>query len=559
MFRTRDEILNILRQLGHRAAREFEDETLDFKACPRDKRKIIQMVVEYAVCFANAGGGTLVLGVDDRTTGLDKAVRGCPELDLLEMKRTVYDSTDPKILVETEELEFSGRRVILIHIPEGTDVHTTTKGLAKIRVGKDCQPLTGTMRRILPFRKGLADFAAQTLAEPWAELLDPEEIRRMRRTLQERDPRSALLQQPDEQFLQGLGLLVREEEELRLTIAGLLLAGREDALREFLPQHEVTYLHMTSPMEYRRRRDLRQPILKLLESIHEAISVDNPIFTLKVGLFHFEIPAFPPDVYREALLNALTHRDYTDMSGRVMVWQYENRLEVQNPGGLLPGITPENILRAGPRHRNPLLAEALQKLRLVERSGVGIDRMFYIQLYHGKEPPSFETDPANSSLKVSLHNGVVDSTFALFVRREEEAGRPLGLDNLLVLSALRRHRELTTSMAAQVLQVDDRNARSVLNRMVAQGYLERGGRGKGTVFRLSGSVYESLGQSIQYIREKGIDELRFEELILEYVRQYDSVSNRQVRELLGVNRFVATRLLRSLVKKRMLKPKTRRG
>lgn len=381
----------------------------------------------------------------------------------------------------------------------------------------------------------------------------------MRRTLQGRDPNSALLQQPDEQFLQGLGLLVKEERSSRLTIAGLLLAGREESLREFLSQHEVTYLHMISSTEYRRRRDLRQPILKLLENIHEAVSADNPIFTLKVGLFHFEIPAFPPDVYREALLNALTHRDYTDFSRRIMVWQYESRLEVQNPGGLLPGITPRNILRAGPQHRNPLLAEALHKLRLVERSGVGIDRMFYIQLYHGKEPPSFETDSVNSSLKVTLHNGTVDEAFALFVRKEEETDRPLGLDNLLVLSALRRRRELITSVAAQVLQIDDRNARDVLTQMVAQGYLERGGRGKGAVFRLSGSVYENLGQSIRYIREKGIDELRFEELILEYVRQYGSITNRQVRELLGVNRFAATRLLRRLVRKKLLKAQVRRG
>jgi ATP-dependent DNA helicase RecG len=67
------------------------------------------------------------------------------------------------------------------------------------------------------------------------------------------------------------------------------------------------------------------------------------------------------------------------------------------------------------------------------------------------------------------------------------------------------------------------------------------------VFRLSSSVYRELGESVAYIRERGIDALRHEELILSYVRQFGSISNRQVRELLGVDKFTASKTLRRLV------------
>lgn len=91
--------------------------------------------------------------------------------------------------------------------------------------------------------------------------------------------------------------------------------------------------------------------------------------------------------------------------------------------------------------------------------------------------------------------------------------------------------------------------------MTDKGYLEKSGVRKGMIYRLSGKLCKKLGESISYVREKGIDEIRYPEMILQFVKQYGSVTNRQVRELLGVDKFKASRVLRKLVKDKKLKRK----
>ncbi|OYT69921.1 MAG: hypothetical protein CFK49_12035 [Armatimonadetes bacterium JP3_11] len=118
---------------------------------------------------------------------------------------------------------------------------------------------------------------------------------------------------------------------------------------------------------------------------------------------------------------------------------------------------------------------------------------------------------------------------------------------MILLAALVRQRELNVPDAARLLQLNHDRTRECLMQMVRKGLLERSGIRKGQVFRLSSTIYRELGESVAYIRERGIDALRYEELILSYVRQFGSITNRQVRELMGVDKFVASRTLRRLV------------
>lgn len=145
---SKEQILEILNQLDLKPACEFESETLDFKEWISSPKKLYKMLAEYAVCFANQKGGTLVLGVKDNIKGREKAITGCAGYNIAEIKSRIYEATDPKILVDVEELylEDFDVTVLLIHIPQGVGLHTATDGTAKIRIGKDCKPLTGSMR-----------------------------------------------------------------------------------------------------------------------------------------------------------------------------------------------------------------------------------------------------------------------------------------------------------------------------------------------------------------------------------------------------------------------------
>ena len=108
------------------------------------------------------------------------------------------------------------------------------------------------------------------------------------------------------------------------------------------------------------------------------------------------------------------------------------------------------------------------------------------------------------------------------------------------------------------MQLNRKRAQEILLQMVKKGLLERSGIRKGQIYRLSSSVYKALGETIAYVRERGIDAIRHEELVLEFVRQYGSITNRQVRELLGIDIHAAKRLLNKLLNAGKLQRKGKR-
>ena len=550
MRHTKEEILQILKQLDEKVAFKFESETLDFKEWISSPKKLYKTLVEYAVCFANQKGGTLVLGVKNRTKGREKAITGCVGYNIDEMKSRIYEATDPKILVDVEELYIEDLDVmlLLVHIPRGIGIHTATDGTAKIRIGNECKPLTGSMRTRRMIEAGFIDYSSEVLENLSVSELDGVEIEKLRNLIHAKNPEHTLLKLREKEFLKQTGIVKNDHP----TLAGLLLVGKKEVIKRVVPFHEVIYLHMNNDIDYDLRKDYKECIIHILEDLERTIESFNKVVIVKDGLFHYEIKDFPTGVYREAILNALLHRDYMRAEA-VFVKHYTNRMEISNPGGFIGGITPENILRQDSKPRNRHLAEILRRTGLIEKAGMGVKRMFYMQLISGKEPPIYETD--GYTVRVILRDGIISESFVKFAKEADREGKSLGLDELLILSALRRRREITLKDASKILQLDATRSKEILNKMVSDNLLEKSGIKKGVVYRLSGKVYKKLGESVAYIREKGIDELRYEELILEYVKRYGEINNKLVRELLGVNIYKASRILGKLVKEGKLKRK----
>jgi len=554
MRHSHEEILKLLEKLEDQKAHELESETLEFKEWIPNKNRLYKVLTEYAVCFANQKGGTIVLGIKDKVVGKDKAITGCAGYNIYEIRSQIYEATDPKILVDVEELELEdlGVKLLLIHVPPTIGFCTATDGTAKIRIGTSCKPLTGSMRQRKLMEAGLLDVTGQVISDLHQDSLDKIEIERLRHLIHSKKPDSPLLRIGETELLRQLGILRNSS----LTLAGLLLVGKEEVMHEYIPSHEVEYLEMKSETDYSRRKTYHCGLLRLLEEVYADIERINRITTVKIGLFHYEIKDFPEETYREAVLNAVLHRDYT-APGSVFIKHYKNRLEISNPGGFIAGITPENILRQDSIPRNRLLAEVLRKIGLIEKAGVGVKRMFYVQLANGKPPPIYRAN--EHTVRVILLNDTLDEAFTRFVRTREKEGKPLELDELLVLSVLRRQRELSLSEAARLLQLDLNPTRVLLMQMVRQGLLEKSGIRKGMVFRLSGALYRQLGESVAYIRERGIDEIRYPEMILQFIEEHGSITNRQARELLGVDRNRAFRILSKLTSKKIKKIGKGRG
>ncbi|MDH5186216.1 MAG: hypothetical protein OEW70_04025 [candidate division WOR-3 bacterium] len=390
-----------------------------------------------------------------------------------------------------------------------------------------------------------ADFTDQTL-DVGLEELDSNELVRLKNLIQKKDPGSFLLTLPEQEMLRALGILKQKQDSIRISIAGLILLGKETILHSILPSAEVDYLHFRNETEYDKRIDCAKPFFSLLETITKAIQEYNKTITLKIGLFDYEIPDFPVEVYQEALLNGLIHRDYSLLSP-IYVRHYFDRLEISTPGAFLSGVTSENILSHEPMARNPLLNSILHQIGLVEKAGIGVKRMFTTLLGLGKEPPHFETK--EQFVRVVIRDGNVDKPFATFIAQCSKEGKELGLTELLVLSYLKRNRELDIKTAEQLLQRPEYKVKEVLNSMIEWGILEPFGQTRGMIYRLSKEIYTQLRKSVEYRLHRRAEVAYAENLIMDFLKENGYITNEICRTLLRINRGQARYLLSRLVKK----------
>lgn len=548
-MRTVKEIKLLLDELEIQPARDLEDQDLDFKEWKHKSiGAAVEAVIDMAICMANGGGGTVVFGVNDKATGRAKTLTGVPfDIDINRLKKAVYDSTDPKLTPHFEDLlipEGTGR-LLVMHVYPGLPPYTDTAGKGKIRVGTDCQPLTGTLRRRVMVETGETDYTAEEISEDFSGLISPAAMEQLRKVAQQERAPEDLLRLSDQDLLAALGVLRGQH----LTRAGLLLAGREEAIRSHIPGYAWTHFRMRGDTNYADRMDGWDALPVALLRLTDRIMADNPITTVQHGMFHFEYRTYPEIALREALMNAFSHTDYR-LAGPILVRQYFNRLEIGNPGGFIAGISPDNILHHQPAARNPHLVEALTRLRLVNRGNLGVPRMFRALLIEGKEPPIIEEQ--GEAVKVIFISETMSPAFRAFVAEEGQRGRELKVDHLLILHFLLRHPEIDTPTAARICQRRETDIREVLNDMeVNLGYLDRGGSGRGTYWSLRPDLHHRISGPEYSERSRRIDWEAAKTRVLSVLKQRGErgeggLSNSEVRAITRFDRFQVNRLIREL-------------
>ncbi|MFO0914162.1 MAG: putative DNA binding domain-containing protein [Pirellulales bacterium] len=534
------QIHEILNELDRISADELESHWLDFKPWTGAKSDM-KTAVEYAACFANADGGVIVFGVADHKVGRSNSIHGCSGYDLDIWQRGIFDSTRPNLRVAVEELsvpEGTGH-LLVVRVPKGNDrPYGTAQGLFQERVGKNCMPMDSRSFAKARFSTGELDWSGEISEEITRKDLDPVEISRGRNILRRFRPQSELNRLSDDELLVALNAVRKGG----ITRTGLLLFGREQQLSEVCPQHQLHYVHQPSELQIARNDSYKCALLQIIEQLDQLfLGPSNPEYELSVGLFKLRIPAFPIDVVREAVLNAITHRDYAN-SGEVLIRHTASELIVTSPGGFVPGISAMNILRHEPVARNRTLAEALEKLGLVERAGVGRRRIFNTALEFGKRIPHYETDGNQVTLRI--FDGTFDERMARLVAKWKADGRQIDLDQLLILSYLREHAFIDTDSATTLLQLNRDETRGVLDTCAQPrtGILERKGTARAATYHLAKTVAKDLLGKAAYTRLKGINPIRFPALVREFVWQHDSITPAECRELLGLGNSPSARV-----------------
>ena len=225
-------------------------------------------------------------------------------------------------------------------------------------------------------------------------------------------------------------------------------------------------------------------------------------------MFRYDIPAFNEDVVREALLNAVTHREYRD-GGSIRVLQFPNRLEIISPGGFPTGITADNIINCQ-NPRNRCIAEALQHCGLVERSGQGADRIFCNCIKEGKNRPDY-TYSDDSQVSLILDGHLRNPRFIQYLKRlKDERSMDLSLGDFLVLDRVRAGEEVPENLKANFTKLKN------------HGVLEKAGKGRGVGYTLSCAFYEYVGETDAYTRRKDLDKRQNQQLVLRHIQDCSS-------------------------------------
>jgi ATP-dependent DNA helicase RecG len=242
---------------------------------------------------------------------------------------------------------------------------------------------------------------------------------------------------PDLQVLNDLGLV----KDGKYNYAALILLGKRDALREYLPNAEVTveYRLNHSMIPYTARKDFQESLFTVMDKIWAYINqpASNPLLHVRHKFTIYDIPAFNEDVIREAVLNAIGHRLWRDLSS-VVIKQYPDSINIINSGGFPNGVTKDNILTVSSQPRNRRVMEVLEKTGQVERAGQGVDKMYYNCLMESKPLPDYsQTD--DYQVDLCLQARIVDEAFYIFVNEIQNRRKDkLNVFDLLTLDRVRQ-------------------------------------------------------------------------------------------------------------------------
>jgi ATP-dependent DNA helicase RecG len=499
-----------------------EDEHLEFKLA-RDGFPVDELL-NYCCALANEKGGKLILGVTDKKP---RQIVGSNAFGNLDKIKEHLSSL--ALRIEIDVLNYDGKRVLVFDIPsrpigvpkKANNVYWARRGGSLIAMTEDL------LQRI--FKEADPDYSATLCSQAVFDDLSTEAIEEFRKRWQQKSGNASLSQLSTVQLLRDAELV----QEDAITYAALVLFGKRYSLGRLLAQAEVIFEYRSKEIAgpANQREEFREGFFLYYDKLWGLINLRNNLQHYQDGLFMRDIPTFSERSIREAILNAVSHRDYQN-PGSVFIRQYEEYIRMESPGGFPPGITPDNILdHQMPRNRR--IAETLAKCGLVERSGQGANRMFEESITQGKEIPDFSrSDPYVVFLRLDGKLQNVD--FLKFLEKmATNRSQPFSSSELVVLDLIHKGKKPSEYFGP------------VLNLLKEEGIVESAGRGK---FILNRNYYAIASQKGVYTRKKGLDRETNCQLLLKHIRE-NTKTGSKLNELMQVLPSLTMRQVQGLLKR----------
>ena len=388
------------------------------------------------VAFANAEGGTVVVGLSDGQVDRPPVER------VNDLRQAAHDFTRPPVRVHIKELPIRGldRGILVMSVAPGEHVHETVKGECYLRIGDESRRLTFAQRQELEFDRGRAPFDGTAVHTAVADL-DPAQVAEYQRII---GSTSANL------MLRARNLLTREGT---VTAAAYLLFAVNP--QTLFPNAHVRILRYTrsdrgtgSDLTLADDGDVRceGSLVHQISSAMEAIQALIPKRRILTETGRFEgVPIIPRDVWLEGLVNAVVHRSYSIAGDHTRVEIFPDRIEITSPGRF-PGLADPTSPLAISRHaRNPRIARVCADLGHAQELGEGIRRMFAEMRGRGLTDPIYVQTPAAVRLTLSSADALPPEVRAALSKgaravldQLRTAGRPLGTGQIAELLGISR-------------------------------------------------------------------------------------------------------------------------
>jgi ATP-dependent DNA helicase RecG len=445
--------------------------------------------------LANGGGGKLIFGITDKRP---RKVVGSKAFDQPERtRRGLMDKL--RVMVDFQLYDHEGKRVLVYDVasrPAGLPVQVD--GVAWWYEGDSLIPMPQDILRQIYDETG-HDFSGDICPGARLKDLDENAIEAFRSKWSAKSNASRVKNLSTEQLLRDCGAVNDEG----VTNAALILFGSNAALKKYLAQAEIIFEYRSSDASgpAQQREEFLAGFFTCYDRLWELINLRNDKQFYQEGLFVFDILTFNERIVREALLNAVSHRNY-QLGGSIFIHQYRDRLEIDSPGGFPLGITTENILNRQ-YARNRSIAKIFALCGLVERAGQGMNLIYELSIKEAKSLPDFSGTDAYL-VRITLNGLVLDKRMlSLIGKIGDERLESLSTDDFLVINALFHEQKLSDNLYSRT------------KKLIDMGIIEHSGRSK---YVLARSFYEATGKSGVHTRLVGLDRETNKELILRHIR-----------------------------------------
>lgn len=496
-------------------------------------------IAKDCVCFANATGGCLQIGIEDGQDDppADQIVRhDLPDI----LRRGIAERTVNVTVVANIITAPNGGQYIELRIGRAAAVASTTDGRYYLRVADQCKPITGDDVMRLANERSILSWETQTTLHILRTEIDTAKRGKLLTLLRASDRvKPSVKEKSDDELLDHYQLA----QGPNLTNLGVLCVGRQHHRAQLTTAPFIQFIkyddlgHKVNKLLW---DDHTQNPMELIEAVWQAVPDFRENYELPDGLYRQNVPAFDEIVIRELLVNALVHRPYTQR-GDIFLNLHPDRLEVVNPGLLPLGVTPQNVLHTTVR-RNDQLARLFHDLKLMEREGSGFDKMFEVLLSQGRPAP--EVIEGHDRVAVTVRRRILKPEVIDFIAKADQTYQ-LSQRERIALGLLAQHDSMTARELTKKLELSAVEALQLwLGRLLDWNLVQSAGRTQATRYFVDPGLLRSLNFSCETTLKR-IEPHRLLALIVEDVSRYPGAKIGDIHQRVGLE-IPRTRMRRAM-------------